>query len=198
MSVVSSQLFHKLSLETTARGASQFLRADVQLPEGASVNIAFVGSETFDERLAAIEMIRGIGADPRPIISARRFAAPEVLQSFLERAIHIGQIDGVFLVGGDPSIAQGPFSDSMDVIKGGFLDSVDIKTVGVAGYPEGHPRISQVVLWDYLRRKVDALMTKGFDVEITTQLSFDVDAVISWIERVRNVGHSCSNLCWNT
>jgi methylenetetrahydrofolate reductase (NADPH) len=188
MSIVRPQLFNELSLETTARGASEFLRADVQVPEGTSVNIAFLGCETFDERLAAIETIRDIGARPRPIISARRLASPGVLRSFLERAVQVGKIRGVFVVGGDPSVAQGPFSDSMDVINGRFLDDLDIETVGVAGYPEGHPRISGDVLWDYLRRKVDALMAKGFGVEITTQLSFDVDAVISWIEQVRNAG----------
>jgi methylenetetrahydrofolate reductase (NADPH) len=59
---------------------------------------------------------------------------------------------------------------------------------GASLYPEGHPRIPGDVLWDYLRRKVDALIARGFGVEITTQLSFDVDAVISWIERVRNAG----------
>jgi methylenetetrahydrofolate reductase (NADPH) len=76
----------------------------------------------------------------------------------------------------------------MDVINGRFLDGLAIETVGIPGYPEGHPRISDEKLWDYLRRKVDALTAKGFKVEITTQLSFDTDAVVGWIKQVRQAG----------
>lgn len=187
MNSVRTQLFQGLSMETTARDASRFLEAKSLMPKGVSVNIAFISRETFEERLAAIKTLRACGVSPRPIISARRLISGEVLRGFLSDAVKEDAIRGVFLVGGDPSTPQGPFTSSMDVIDGHFLDALSIETVGIAGYPEGHPRIRSEVLWRYLRLKVDALLTKGFNVEITTQLSFDIDAVICWIERVRSM-----------
>lgn len=188
MSNIRSSLFQGFSLETTAKDVSRLLQAKALLPTDIPVNIAFISSESYAERLAAVEALRAVGARPRPIISARRITSPEVLRSYLTQAVEVGQVRGVFLVGGDPAGPQGPFTDSMDVINGRFLDGLAIETVGIPGYPEGHPRITDEVLWDYLRRKVDALTAKGFKVEITTQLSFDTDAVIRWIEQVRQAG----------
>ncbi|RZO09395.1 hypothetical protein EKG40_08035 [Pseudomonas moorei] len=44
------------------------------------------------------------------------------------------------------------------------------------------------MLWIYLKYKVETLLSRGLNVEITTQLSFNADAVISWIKRVRHLG----------
>lgn len=188
MSIVRSSLFQEFSLETTARDVSRLLQAKALLPRDIPVNIAFISSESYVDRLFAVEALRIAGARPRPIISARRITSPDVLRNYLVQAVEVGQVRGVFLVGGDPAGPQGPLNDSMDVINGRFLDGLNIETVGIPGYPEGHPRISNPMLWEYLRRKVDALTAKGFKVEITTQLSFDADAVIAWIEQVRQAG----------
>lgn len=183
-----SRLLMDFSLETTAKDAARFLQIRQLVPEGPQVNIAFLGSETFDQRLAAIETLGACGAHPTPIISARRLESLDVLESFLAQAVRIGRIQGIFLVGGDPSAPQGPFADSMDVINSDVLDKFEIATVSIAGYPEGHPRIRDEVLWNYLKRKVHALTSRGFKVEITTQLAFDAEAVMSWIEQVRRQG----------
>lgn len=188
MSAIRPELFQSYSLETTAKDAAGFVHTRALMPEGVPVNIAFIGSETFDDRLTAIGTLRSCGASPRPIISARRLTSSDVLGSFLERAVAIGKVREIFLVGGDPSTPKGPFNDSMDIIRGGFLDPRIIETVGIAGYPEGHPRVDDDVLWGYLKLKVETLMRNGFNVEITTQLSFDPDAVVSWVERVRREG----------
>jgi methylenetetrahydrofolate reductase (NADPH) len=44
------------------------------------------------------------------------------------------------------------------------------------------------MLWECLQRKVAHLESEGLDVEITTQLAFDAEAVVAWVERVRRSG----------
>ncbi|WP_157953575.1 methylenetetrahydrofolate reductase [Zobellella maritima] len=178
-------MFTDFSMETTAKNAARFLQARPHVPEGAQVKIAFLGNETFEQRLQAVETLHASRVSPMPIISSRRLESLNVLDSYLTQATRTGQIRSIFLVGGDPSSPRGPFIDSMDVINSHILDKADIDTVGIAGYPEGHPRIGDQALWDYLKRKIHALTARGFSVEITTQLSFDVELVMSWIERVR-------------
>lgn len=188
MSMIRVPLFENPSLETTARGTKRLIHAASPLPRGASVNIAFIGSESCGDRIAAIDLLLSSGVFPRPIVSARRLESKDVLRSFLYQAVQLRGVRSIFLVGGDPSRPKGPFKDSLDVITGRFLDMTGIETVGIAGYPEGHPAISDEVLSESLRRKVGALTSRGLRVEITTQLSFDSSAVITWIERVRRMG----------
>lgn len=185
---IRTTLFQGFSLETTAKDAVQMGRAMAALPPGTPVNIAFLGSESFEQRLAAVQALIAGRVSPRPIISSRRITSHSVLQSFLEQAMASAPLTGIFLVGGDPQVPQGPFSDSLELIGSGLLDGLDVPMVGVPGYPEGHPHIRDEVLWDYLTRKIAALRERGFDVEITTQLSFDSQAVVTWIEKVRQAG----------
>ena len=49
--------------------------------------------------------------------------------------------DTVLLVAGDSDAAAGPFSSSLQVLETGVFEACGIRSVGVAGYPEGHPRI---------------------------------------------------------
>jgi methylenetetrahydrofolate reductase (NADPH) len=60
--------------------------------------------------------------------------------------------------------------------------------VGIAGYPEGHPKIDTDTLWRCLRWKLGFLQDAGCSVEITTQFGFDADAVVRWLKRLRREG----------
>ncbi|RZO09394.1 hypothetical protein EKG40_08030 [Pseudomonas moorei] len=141
MSNLYSKLFQDFSLETTAKEAARFRLAGDLLPPATAVNIAFIGSETFADRLHAIQTLHECGAHPRPIISARRIETAESLNIFLAQATE-RSVNGIFLVGGDPSEPKGPFIDSVALMNSGILDTNNIKTVGVARYLEGHPRIA--------------------------------------------------------
>lgn len=187
MSSTQRSIFSGFALETTARDATQFFDTSL-LPAYTQVKVAFLGNETFEQRLAALETLRASGADPMPIVSSRRLTSEATLESYLTQAIQKASIDSIFLVGGDPATPQGPFNDSLDLINSNALDRFAIGTVGIAGYPEGHPRVEDEVLWHYLKLKTEGLVARGFSVEITTQLSFNAEAVIRWIEKVRAAG----------
>ncbi|WP_434001034.1 methylenetetrahydrofolate reductase [Endozoicomonas sp.] len=176
------------SLEIIAREAATVAQAKVQLATSTEVKIAYLGSETLEQRLLAIEALAANQLNPMPIISSRRLDSATALETYLAEAKKVANIDRVFVVGGDPARPQGPFSDSLEVIIADRLQSFDITTVGIAGYPEGNPHIPNDVLEDYLKRKYEALTERGFNVEITTQLSFDAQAVIRWIEQIRRDG----------
>jgi len=54
--------------------------------------------------------------------------------------------------------------------------------IGVAGYPEGHPAVSGATLLDSLRRKQPRADY------ITTQICFDADALVRWLNAIRSAG----------
>lgn len=181
-------LFDAPSLETTARGARAFTKLASRMPAGASVNIAFIDAESAAERMEAIDALGASGLTPRPIVAARRFASEQALRRFLGQAVRCGQARELFLVGGDPAVPRGPFRQALHVIEGPYLDGIEVRAIGIAGYPQGHPRIAEGILMDCLRRKVEALQAKNLAVEITTQLCFDASAVVAWVGRIRRMG----------
>jgi methylenetetrahydrofolate reductase (NADPH) len=123
-----------------------------------------------------------------PHISARRLSSRAQLEEFLDRLRDVGATEHVFVVGGDPATPEGPYEDSYDVIRTGLLMDYGVKEVSIAGYPEGHPDISDEVLWRALEEKSLSLKQQGLDATILTQFAFDTDPVLTWVEAVRAKG----------
>jgi len=74
------------------------------------------------------------------------------------------------------------------VIDGGALQRHGVVEIGIAGYPDGHPRISQQDLDRALADKIEAAQTTGIAVHIVTQFCFDAAAILKWIGRLRDFG----------
>lgn len=187
MTYLASYLDAPYSVESVAGNLRQMERLG-EVAAGMPVNIAFLSKETAEQRLEAIATLARQGLRPVPILSARRLVSARILESFLVRANGVADIRHVFLVGGDPASPLGPFTDSIELMGSSVLARFKPERAGIAGYPDGHPKIGDDVLWDCLRRKVAYLEGQGIDVEITTQLTLDAGAVVSWIERVRQLG----------
>ena len=74
------------------------------------------------------------------------------------------------------------------MIRTGLLLDYGVKEVSITGYPEGHPDISQDVLWRALEEKSLSLTQQGLQATILTQFAFDTDPVLAWIDAVRARG----------
>ena len=60
--------------------------------------------------------------------------------------------------------------------------------LGIAGYPDGHPRIGDEELNRALAEKIAAAEATGLAVEIVTQFCFDAQAILDYIARLRAFG----------
>ena len=74
------------------------------------------------------------------------------------------------------------------MIDGGALQRHGIVEIGIAGYPDGHPRISEQDLDRSLADKIHVAETTGMAVHIVTQFCFDAQAILKWIGRLRDFG----------
>ncbi|MCR2800271.1 methylenetetrahydrofolate reductase [Microbacterium sp. zg-Y818] len=158
------------------------------IPAGTKINVTFLGNEDLEMRVAAAQAVRERGFVPVPHISARRLASEAQLEEFLQRLQDVGAAEHVFVVGGDPAEPEGPYADSLSVIRSGILQRYGVTEVSIAGYPEGHPDIPEEVLWRHLEDKSAALREQGLGAVILTQFAFDSDAVADWVHRVRERG----------
>jgi methylenetetrahydrofolate reductase (NADPH) len=79
------------------------------------------------------------------------------------------------------------FSNAVDLVRYIRKEYRDYFCISVAGYPEGHldnPDKEQDLM--YLKEKVDA----GADY-IVTQLFYDTDLYLKWVDRCREIGILC-------
>jgi len=182
------ELVNGYSLEMTGKDVPGLLEAKDGIPAGTKINVTFLGNEDLEMRVAAAKAVRELGFVPVPHISARRLSSRGQLEEFLSRLQDVGATESVFVVGGDPTTPEGPYEDSYDVIRTGLLLDYGVKEVSIAGYPEGHPDISQEVLWRALDEKSLSLAQQGLNATILTQFAFDTDPVLAWIDQVRARG----------
>ena len=176
------------SLEMTGKDVPGLMEAKDSIPAGTKINVTFLGNEDLEMRVSAAKAVRELGFVPVPHISARRLSSRGQLEEFLSRLQDVGATESVFVVGGDPATPEGPYEDSYDVIRTGLLLDYGVKEVSIAGYPEGHPDISDEVLWRALDEKSLSLKQQGLKATILTQFAFDTDPVVAWIDAVRARG----------
>jgi methylenetetrahydrofolate reductase (NADPH) len=182
------ELVDGFSLEMTGKDVPGLQEAASVIPAGTKINVTFLGNEDLEMRVAASKAVKDLGFVPVPHISARRLKSQDQLEEFLGRLQEVGATEHVFSVGGDPAVPEGPYPDSLSVIRTGILQKYGVREVSIAGYPEGHPDIKDDVLWRHLEDKSAALKEQGLDAVILTQFSFDTDPVMGWIKDVRSRG----------
>ena len=127
------------------------------------------------------------GLEPVPHLAVRNFASTALLERFLAGMTEAG-VHRVLVIAGDRDRPAGSLRDAMEAIDSGVLQRHGIGEIGIAGYPEGHPGISEQELDRALREKIDIAAEIGLKVNIVTQFCFEADPIIRWIERLRDFG----------
>lgn len=178
-------LLDGFSVEMTARDRDGL--PAVALPRATRVSVTHLGSESEHDRVDAAAAIAALGLEPVTHVAARRVPSEAALAEHLS-ALRERGARRMFVVAGDPRAPQGPYADGLALIRSGLLADHGFDEVGIGGYPDGHPSIPEHVLWESLRDKSAALAEQGLAPAITTQFSFDAQAVLRWVEIVRDHG----------
>ncbi|QGJ68258.1 methylenetetrahydrofolate reductase [Xanthomonas oryzae pv. oryzae] len=173
------------SLEVSVKDIGALTKAAPRLLPGSSMFIPYLPGQHDAARLAAAQLVRSLGFEPMPHLSARRIGAPEELQAFVARLVDEAGVTRCFVIAGDPSTPKGPFADSLSLIETGVFERSGIRTIGVAGHPEGHPIMRTAEQWDVLERKCRRIQERGMAPLIVTQFGFDADMVVTWVEALR-------------
>lgn len=182
------KLIENFSLEMTGKDVDALREAASSIPAGTKINVTFLGNEDLQMRVNAAKVVKELGFVPVPHISARRLASEAQLREFLAALQEVGATEHVFAVGGDPATPEGPYPDSLSVIRSGVLAEYGVREVSIAGYPEGHPDIADDVLWKHLEDKSAALEEQGLEQVVLTQFAFDAGRVAAWVADVRAHG----------
>jgi methylenetetrahydrofolate reductase (NADPH) len=160
------------SLEMGADSPEDARRIAELLPAGTPVYVNHMPKRPLESTLAALVALREANLEPVPHIAARRVGSPEEAQAFLAKARRLAGVSRVLLLGGDVPEPAGPYADAAALLREDFFATSGLRQVGIAGYPEGHPRIPTATLNAALADKLALARAQGLEPHIVTQFSF--------------------------
>jgi methylenetetrahydrofolate reductase (NADPH) len=173
-------LVRNYSIETTVPQAERVERFSDLVPAGTCLYIAHIPGTNFQDTVNLAGRIRREGMEPVPHVVGRRIESLAALEDFLKRLSGDAGVKQVLVVAGDNSAPAGELTSGLQILESGLLEKYSIRTVGVAGHPEGHREVSEPVLRDALRRKNAYAQKTGSKVYVVTQFTFTADSVIKW------------------
>lgn len=173
------ELLAQASIEITLREAPKLVEAAGFLAGGTCVYVPALPSRALSLSLPLLGDIKARGLDPVPHVAARRIAARDEAERFLQRAVRDHGVHRVLLVGGDEDVQTGPFADSLALLASGLLRDTGVREIGIAVYPEGHPKIAQDELWRAFDAKLALAAQQGLGVYAITQFSFAPERIVA-------------------
>ncbi len=157
------------------------------LPRGTRIYLSAVPNRPAEESISAAVRLRAAGFEPVPHVAVRIFASAAALDDFLARLNGEAEVRRALVIAGDRSEC-GPFKRAHDAIDSGVFRRRGIRSIGIAGYPDGHPRIGPDELHRALAEKISAAEATGLAVDIVTQFCFDAKRMLDYVSRLRAFG----------
>jgi methylenetetrahydrofolate reductase (NADPH) len=183
-----SRLFHGWSVELSARDTKGLDLAAERLPSGTNVYLNWIPGDTYHRTVTAAAKLRAAGLTPVPHVGARHLLSFTQLADFLARLAGEAEVKQTLVIGGDSDRPVGPFESALQALETGLFEKNGIATIGIAGYPEGNPKISASALGSALVDKVARIRAGGMTPYIVTQFCFESQPVLDWIAGIRRAG----------
>ncbi len=150
------------------------------VPRDRTITITASPSKGLEATFELAERLNGHGYDVVPHVAARMVSGRSELSEIAERLTGKG-ITKVFVPGGDAD-PVGDYPDSLSLLEDLKEIGSPFAHVGVTGYPESHPTISDDLtvqsMWDKRR----------YATPVVSNLTFDPDAMRDWVRRLRTRG----------
>jgi methylenetetrahydrofolate reductase (NADPH) len=131
--------------------------------------------------VAVAGRLHAIGHAVTVHVAARMVRDRAHLDTLLAAMAQVGA-DDLFLIGGDADPPLGEFASAVELLPLVAEHAQRPRTIGIAGYPEGHPLISDEQL-------ATALAQKSAHADyVATQMCFDAGILRRWIAEQRRQG----------
>lgn len=152
-----------------------------QIPEPLRLTVTCSPKHGPERSIALAARLRELGHVPTAHIAARTVRDLAHLDALLAGAA-AARIEDIFVIGGDGDRPVGQFESAVELLPLLAGHARRPLTLGIAGYPEGHPLIDHDTL-------ESALATKSRLADyLVTQLCFDAEALRGWIVKQRERG----------
>lgn len=151
------------------------------VPTDIRLTVTASPGKGLDSTLDCAERLLAKGYRVTPHLAARMVRDRAHLADLVDRLVALG-VDDVFVPAGDADPPAGIYPGSLDLLRDLSELGRPFPAVGITGYPESHPTISDDVtvqaMWD----------KREHATYIVSNLCFDAAMIRRWVERLRRRG----------
>jgi methylenetetrahydrofolate reductase (NADPH) len=151
------------------------------VPPGRTLTVTASPAKGIGATVELAERLARHGYDAVPHLAARMVSGRTELAEISARLQEAG-VRTVFVPGGDQDPPAGHYTSALDLLEDLTALGSPFPSVGITGYPESHPTISDDLtvqsMWDKRRHAT----------HVVSNLTFDPDAVRAWVDRMRARG----------
>jgi methylenetetrahydrofolate reductase (NADPH) len=151
------------------------------LPQPVRLTVTCSPKHGPDRSVEVAGRLRAMGHSVTVHVAARMVRDRDHLDALLSGMAAAGA-DELFLIAGDADPPEGEFSSAVELLPIVAQHPRRPARIGIAGYPEGHPKISDEALQQALLDK------SGHADYVATQMCFDPKALTAWVARQRELG----------
>ena len=153
------------------------------IPDGATVTVTCSPRFGLERTVDRCELLSERKIRVIPHIAARMIEGPDHWNE-LNRSFDARNIKDLFVIGGDAESPAGPFPAAADFLTSIAGPNRRFASIGIGGYPEGHPLIPRSELTKALIRK------QPMADHIVTQICFNPETIAAWLREIRGQGIS--------
>jgi methylenetetrahydrofolate reductase (NADH) len=183
-----AEFLRDFSIEATRPTAADLDELKSAAPGIGRIYLSAVPTRPLSDLAAFSVAVHAAGFEPIPHLAVRNIESGNALNDLLARLTNQAGVRRLLVIAGDSDQPLGPFASAVEVIESGILQRHGIMEIGIAGYPNGHPRISTDVLHRALAAKIEAARQTGLDIHVVTQFGFSAEQIAAWIFQLRDLG----------
>ncbi len=151
------------------------------VPRDRTLTVTASPAKGIEDTVALAERLTKHGYRAVPHLAARMVSGRTELSEIASRLTAAG-VDTVFVPGGDQDPPAGDYTSALDLLEDLTAIGRPFSEVGITGYPESHPTISDDLtvqsMWD----------KRQHASHVVSNLSFDPATIELWVRRMRQRG----------
>ncbi len=177
------------TLEVTPGGAAKIDDFRSVLRDGQIVYVTFLPGSDFRDTVTTVKKLKDQGMRPVPHFAARSIPTRDFFEENLKMLTSETGVEEALLIGGGVDVPVGEFSESMEILRLGLFEKYGIKSLGIAGHPEGSPDIKPAEVIHALLNKNAYAKQSPMHFYIATQFCFEAEPLIQWDRAIRAEGN---------
>lgn len=177
------------TLEVTPGGAAKIEDFRDVLRPNQIVYVTFLPGSDFRDTVTTVKKLKDQGMRPVPHFAARSIPTKAFFEENLKMLTAETGVEEALLIGGGVENPVGEFTESLQILRLGLFEKYGIKSLGVAGHPEGSPDISEAEVTRAMLEKNAYAKESPMHLYIATQFCFEAAPLIEWDKRIQAEGN---------
>lgn len=177
------------TLEVTPGGAAKIDDFREVLRPNQIVYVTFLPGSDFRDTVTTVKKLKDQGMRPVPHFAARSIPTKAFFEENLKMLTAETGVEEALLIGGGVDNPVGEFTESMQILRLGLFEKYGIRSLGVAGHPEGSPDIPAAEVVRAMLDKNEYARQSPMHLYIATQFCFEAEPLIAWDRKIRSEGN---------